>query len=79
MWTVDTWKKDNLLVQVYDEGATTAITFMQDDKPVWKAIDGYMGLKLENISLEEFNQFINDSFESSPSIVNKRKLNHNKT
>lgn len=73
MWTVDTWKKDNFILQIYDEGATSSITFMKDDKPAWKAIDGYTGLKLENISSEDFQQFLNNTLEEPVVKKNKHK------
>lgn len=38
MWTVDTWKKNDVMVQVMDEGYTTAIL-----APGLKIMTGYNG------------------------------------
>ena len=54
MWTVDTWLKDNLRVQVMDEGYTTVLSLMENEKVIWSATDSVNKFELTGIKEDEF-------------------------
>lgn len=65
MWTVETWQKDNLRLQIMDEGYTTVISFIQNDNVLWQAVESVKGFTYENISELEFQSFAENYIQSS--------------
>jgi hypothetical protein len=71
MWTVETWQKDDLKVQLMDEGYTLVLLKMNDENKVdWKIMrNGKDELFFENISEKEFQEKYSE--EKRPIVKNK--------
>lgn len=68
MWTTETWKNDNLRLQVMDEGYTTDISFVENDKVLWSVVETMKGFTYKNTSELEFQSFAENYLQSLKAV-----------